>query len=650
MENNCKWHFDKSGISITGPNDAIHEVFRANPYYSIVREAVQNSLDAVDNEEEPVKVVFEFDSIEKQSYPNLFAIKEHIVACWQFHRGDVQAEKHFKPMSNYIDRHHKIRFLRIGDYNTKGMEYSTVDNNSPFVSFVRGEGKSAKQAGSGGSFGFGKGAYYVLSPIKTLLISTKTKGGNVFFEGRTRLATHQINDELFSRDGFYNVNYVTPVSTEADMPRLFIRNESGTDVYIIGLIEAQNRKQEIIKSVLNNFWLAIHDKKLEVEIIENGDSTHIAKDTLENMIESYFPDILEKGKATDITSWNPKSYYKAVRYSGQNEDYPYFEETLPNLGNVKLYVYLDKSLPNRIAYLRKPRMVVQKKTINSLNGYVAVLLCDNNVGNELLRQMENSAHNEWKTENCRDDTNQSNINQAYKELNQFINNKLEMLSKVDAQSSVAFLGLEEFLAIPDDLIEKDEDSNLTGESDNEFSGAATNRPNEGETGMQTTNTFGKVQITPTIIKPNNIKEDKNIEQAEDGTEIMMTGGDNESDGGDMPGLEEGDSKTIGMSGDGNENNRVPVIVQLKIAAQFEGGVWYHNLIINAVKSIAKAEIELLAGGDNEDEKGVSIATANSGIIQGNILKNVQLNTGKNIIRVSFNNNIKQSLKIKAYEL
>ena len=648
MENNCKWHFDKNGTLVWGPNDSIHEVFRAKPYYSIVRESVQNSLDAVDNEQEPVRVVFEFDFLEKQLYSNLFDIKEHINACRSFHHEDVQAEKHFKPMSDYINKNQRISYLRIGDYNTTGMEFS--DQKSPFVSFVRGEGKSSKPAGSGGSFGFGKGAYYVLSRIKTLLVSTKTKEGNVFFEGRTRLATHKLNEELYSRDGFYNINPTTPVSVESEIPEQFNRKEPGTDVYIIGLIDAQDRKKEIIKSVLNNFWLAIQDKKLEVEIIENAENTRITKDTLEGMIESFFTGIEEKGKASDITSWNPKSYYQAVKYSGQNDNYPYFEETLPKLGPVKLYVYLDKNLPNRVAYFRKPRMVVQKKTINILNGYVAVLLCENDLGNKLLTEMENPAHNEWKPENCSNNLNQSNINQAYKELNQFINNKLETLSKVDIQSRVAFLGLEEFLAIPEDLIEKEEDSNLPGESDSGISGAASNRPNEGETGMETSNTIGKVTIMPTIIKPNNIKEEKNIQQSEDGKETLMTGGDNESEGGDKPGVEDGDTLTSGVEAEGNTSSRVPVIINLKIAAQNEGGVWYHNLIINSVKSIAKAEIELLAGGDNEDEKGVSIATANTGIILGNILKNVQLNSGKNIIRVSFNNNIKHSLKIKAYEL
>src|SRR5690606_25344107 len=104
MEKNCKWHFDNSGQALTGPNDSIHETFKANPYYSIVRESIQNSLDAVFEESEPVKIVFSFDKIKKDDYPNLFDLKKHITACLQTHKNDKQAEKLFNPMASYIDK------------------------------------------------------------------------------------------------------------------------------------------------------------------------------------------------------------------------------------------------------------------------------------------------------------------------------------------------------------------------------------------------------------------------------------------------------------------------------------------------------------------------------------------------------------------
>lgn len=651
MEKKCKWHFDKGGISVTGPNDSIHETFRANPYYSLVREAVQNSIDALYNENAPVKVVFEFGSLEKKSYPNLFEIKKHIIACWEYHKGDIQAQNHFKPMLNYIDENEIVKFLKVSDFNTKGMFYNSKDVNCPFTSFVRAEGKSAKHTGAGGSFGFGKGAYYVLSYIKTILVSTKSIKGNSFFEGKTRLATHQLDGELLTRDGYYNQDYKDPISNLSDIPNAFIRSETGTDIYILGLIEDGDRKKEMVKSVLNNFWLAVHDKKLEVEIIEGGEVIQINKDTLESTIESYFEGIHEPGSPTDISGWNPKAYYKAVRNANLNENYVLISELLPILGEVKLYVYLEKGLPNRVAYFRKPRMVVQKKTKNKLNGYVAVLLCDNVEGNELLRQMENAAHNEWKPQNYRDG-DQESINLVYRahsELQKFVNDKLESLSKVDASKKINFIGLEEYLSIPEDLLEKDEEYGLQGENSNNISGAISKDLSVDETGMQTTK-YEPINIRPAIKEHSQIQEENNVDTNSDGSERFTTGGNNEGEGGNMPGINAGPKIKLGEQSNNPSESGVLVKVRLKVAAQFQDGLLYHNLIISSDKNIPNAIIELFVASDNDRDDGVEIIMCDNGKAQNNKLKDVSLSAGKNKIKIRFADKLKHSIKIKAYEL
>jgi hypothetical protein len=90
----------------------------------------------------------------------------------------------------------------ISDSNTKGMNFYD-GTDSPFYAFLRATGVSAKRlTGSGGSFGFGKGAYFALSPIKTVVVSSKDTNNNVFFEGATRLTTHknEIGEKLLLTD------------------------------------------------------------------------------------------------------------------------------------------------------------------------------------------------------------------------------------------------------------------------------------------------------------------------------------------------------------------------------------------------------------------------------------------------------------------
>lgn len=61
-------------------------------------------------------------------------------------------------------------------------------------------------------------------------------------------------------------------------------------------------------------------------------------------------------------------------------------------------------------------------------------------------------------------------------------------------------------------------------------------------------------------------------------------------------------------------------------------------------------MELLVGGDNDKDDGIEIASTDNGIIQGNKLIGVSLSAGKNQIAIRFEDNLKHSIKLKAYEI
>lgn len=648
IEKECKWHFDRSGVSITGPNDSIHETFKANPYYSIMRESIQNSLDAINDECEPVKVTFTIGKLNKNEYPNLFDIKKHIIACWQTHHKDQQAEKLFRPMSSYIDKNDLIEYLKISDNNTNGMDFDANDLNCDFTSFVRAEGKSNKVKGSGGSFGFGKGAYYVLSTIKTLIVSTMTKEGNTFFEGKTRLATHRLDGNSYTRDGFYNQEYKTPVSSPNDIPDLFKRVQPGTDIYIIGLIKLPNRIQEMIKSVLNNFWFSIHNNKLIVQV----GNVIINKENLSLIIENYFPNEYERGNAIDIETWNPKPYYKAVRYARSNDQYQVFPGKLETLGVVTLYVYLDKGLPNRTAFFRKPKMVVFKRTSRKINGYAAVFICEDEIGNDLLKEMENPAHNEWKKGNYlnKDGMPHKLAKKSEKEFSDFVNDCLDKLSKSKIGSSAKVMGLEEYLFSTEELLEKFEEQSMEGDSPSITEGTITDEVTTDETGTQTTEIDSPpVKIELTKNKLEKVKEESNVEPNEEGDE-EGTGG--EGGGGDNPRpIHPGPNNPIKVTPtDEQTESKLFIDVNLRVAAQTEQDRLFHSLIITSPRDVENAEIVLLVGADNDRDDGISLLSTDNGNVDENILTNVKLTTGKNIVKIRFSDNVKHSIKIKAYEI
>jgi hypothetical protein len=656
MEKSCKWYFKSEGGRDVGPNDPVDEKFKGQPYYSIVRESIQNSLDAVDDDNKPVKVDFTFFDLNRNDYPELFDIEHNIKQCQKYYHDNDNAERLFKNMLYYLNgnvegkKRLNLSCLKIADYNTIGMQYDENNTKSPFYAFLRAGGVSAKSQGSGGSFGFGKGAYYTLSPIKTIIVSTRTTSNNVFFEGSTILTTHKNhNNEKLTAYGYYDSNEGEPIQTADNIPELFRRSEPGTDVNIIGLWDEPKNKRLMIRSVLNNFWLAIHDEKLVVQV----DDVIIEKNNLEQIIDDYFSlDGFESGNANEIESWNPKSYLKAVKYARTSDQFQLFEETLDIVGKVSLYFYLEKGLPNRTSYLRKPRMVVFKRTNRKINGYSAVFMCENEKGNEILRLMENPAHNEWRKENH--PKNEGKIHKtarkAENEIRDFINRSLDSLSKIKPGKKIAFLGLEEYLSIPEDLLEKEEEYDFEGNLTNTVAGEISNETTDDETGMQTTENE-PTKIKPTITQKPEVREEAQIENDEFGEDDITVGGSNDSEGGDTT------PKDIGDKGDKGERtedetilSKILIKVGFRALAQNQNNELSHILIVNSERQIDNAELELLVGSDNDREDGIEVIYSDVGSVDKNSIKNVGLTTGKNIIKIRFADNLKHSIKIKAYEI
>ncbi|HLN94938.1 MAG TPA: hypothetical protein VK183_04820 [Flavobacterium sp.] len=658
MEKDCKWHFGPEGGRENGPNDPVDEKFKGQPYYSIVREAIQNSLDACVDNNSPVKVEFSFFQLSRKDYPGLFTIEHHIKQCQEYYPNNDNAERLFKDMLQYLNGNEEgkkrvnLSCLRISDYNTTGMDYKEGSTESPFYAFLRAGGVSAKSQGSGGSFGFGKGAYYTLSPIKTIVVSTRTFTGEVFFEGSTILTTHKGEEgEILTAFGYYDNNDGRPTMNENDIPEIFQRQESGTDVNIIGLWDESKRKTLMIKSVLNNFWLAIHDAKLIVKV----DDVTIDRSNIEQIIDDYFSvDGFESGPASEIESWNPKSYLKAVKYSRTSDRFQMFEHTLETIGKVKLYFYLERGLANRTSFFRKPRMVVFKRTSRKLNGYSAVFICDNEEGNEILRLMENPAHNEWDENNSPKEAGQTNrlAKKAKREIAEFVNDCLDRLSKIKTSKKMAFLGLEEYLSIPEDLLEKEEEFEQEGNTLNNFSGEISEDITDEETGIQTTNNTQIVRINATVKRFSEVLESEGVELDDEGAEIATAGGENEGDEGfGKAPHPEGDGLNTGNRTDHNQNkSKVVIVVRFRVAAQIQDGTVYHYLIINSPTHVQNAELELLVNSDNDGEGSVDIIETTSGSISKNILKGVTLDNGLTKIRIRFADNIKHSIKLKTYEI
>ena len=90
-------------------------------------------------------------------------------------------------------------------------------------------------------------------------------------------------------------------------------------------------------------------------------------------------------------------------------------------------------------------------------------------------------------------------------------------------------------------------------------------------------------------------------------------------------------------------------VTLRVIAKEENNEMYHNLIVNVERDISNSELELVTGCDNGEEV-TNIVFSNDGSFSENKLIGLSLKSGINKIKVKFEDNIKHSIKVKAYEL
>lgn len=653
LECNCQWHFAEQPYASQdiGPNNAAAEHFIATPYPSLIREAIQNSLDVVADANQPVRMRFEFGKLRAKTYEGFYGLKEHIEGVIKLY--GAKAEKEYAPMLKHFELtfsgHGELYYIKVSDYNTKGMDYRENDTSSPFYAFMRALGVTAKEDdSSGGSFGFGKSAYFLMSPIHTVLVSTMTEAGKTFFEGAARLCTHLYKNEegrevKFQHYGYYdNQNGMRPATVLTDIPNKFKRDEVGTDIYIMG-VDGSEEKQleaidEMVKSTLRNFWMAILHGKLVVEI---SDVT-IDSSTLDELMTLHFPDMADRIKNGD--NYNPRPYYEAVKNAGASKEFVRIDRKLPLLGDVTLYVWKSKEARDGVIHLRKQRMFIFRyRKYSSSYGYYAVFICTDNHGNKLLQSIEDPSHRKWEPRR-----NRTSGKRIMDEIDAFMQECLQELFMNDDGGPLGITGLEDYLFVPEELVASDredvEDNPFFGEPSKEVQEEGTSPVSIIEPPKPTINNERKEAVGKVI------------------TVTPPTGGEQQSEG-PLGGHQrkEGKKKRKGTGGSPDKTGFTPsqdetpgeflenIPVRYRVMAERKNGTMIHSVIIKSDFDVERGQIEIIVGGEENDEE-LDIVESSMGTPEGNTVTNLRLEKGKsNIVELKFADEMKHAIKLTAYE-
>lgn len=644
LELGCKWHFaSQTGGAEDGANEAMQQNFKKHPYASLIRESIQNSLDAAKSTEEPIEMEFTIRRIQCRDYPNFFELRKHVAGCLNYYSSDKKARQQYGNMIALFDKiehDNKLFYVSVADKNTKGMNYRLGDTTSTFYAFVKSKGVSNKSnETSGGSYGFGKAAYLNISPLRTMLVSTMTEGGKSFFEGVASLCTHTFDnaDDKRVAVGYYDNNNGEPQAFEENIPVRFKRAMPGTSIFIMGVDgnDKANIYQEMRESVLRNFWLAIHENKLVVRI---GDETSgwivINNETLQEVLTDTF-----KHPSDDkvrATTYIPFYYYVAVKGRDIKGDFFfYWEKDMPTLGLMRFYALRAQvTREDNILYMRQPRMLVYAKGCRTKRGFYGVVVCDGDKGNEVLKNMEPPSHDEWKANNWRDSQNKivERGRIAEREIQLFVKEAIERMFPENQDNTSEIVGLEEFLYIPT-AVEDDEEAQLSPD-DNIVQGGA----DDGNT--PTTN------INP---ETNDIASDNGSNKGKVIVTTRRTRPRTKT-GEDKPKKKEESDSTQHKKRQGRKSPvATEVDVKCRAIAKKKDGKTIHTLIIHSEYEFDNGRLDIVVGGEQEDDI-LPLVSCSSGRLTGNSIEGLHINKGINRVDVEFEDNMRHAIILKAYEV
>ena len=117
------WNFPlNNGGTATGFNDGAIDTFAGNRLSSVVREVIQNSLDARKSSRQPVRLSFELNNVSRSEFSGFHDLLPHLQKCKSM--ANKQKLKHvvdyYKSAIEYAKDTSEVPVLCIHDHNTKG--------------------------------------------------------------------------------------------------------------------------------------------------------------------------------------------------------------------------------------------------------------------------------------------------------------------------------------------------------------------------------------------------------------------------------------------------------------------------------------------------------------------------------------------------
>ena len=448
-----RWYFrpHTPGASIREPiaaaffaSDAVSQ-----PGEALVREGIQNSLDATPNGERTLIRVSLING-------------DNALASQEVSQYFVDANAHYKAEDSGLRPDHlpaksdNCPVLIFEDFGTYGLlgdpatpfpPKNKGENN--FFHFFRAEGRSDKDSTKRGSWGLGKDTFFRASRVNTIFGLTIREGDNRRLLMGKAILKHHYMGEVYCQEGYFgdlhnnHDGIVMPIEDTDNIDefartfKLERRQEPGLSI-IVPWVHQEISQTAIIKAVFRNYFYPILSGSLDVIVETPGIETSLDKSTLLSEARRLTDDqtILT---LMDLAQWVIDGDVNQSRHTIKAPDSNRAWQWNRSLFADEILQSLSKSLENGDAVAIRVPIIVRKKNgsracshfdvymtsddtnervrpvfirdgiivadVNAppMRGIRALVVVTSSPLSEFLRQAENPSHTLWHGQQLKDD-------------------------------------------------------------------------------------------------------------------------------------------------------------------------------------------------------------------------------------------------------
>lgn len=578
------WRFPKLD---DGPEQGINDggiaTFKGSKLYTyLAREICQNSMDAKAEAQKTVIVEFNSLSLKKSEYPSLAALDTIFKDCRDYWKQRMEPKlERFLAEADKKLAQDEVDFLVIRDFNTTGLSGAKAGRRekSKWRALTHSNGVTEKAKGSQGSYGIGKNAPFACSSFRTVFYNSYAQEDNVkAFQGVARLITHLQDGSETIGVGFYqNAETAMPIFEEDEcaLRDLLNRETYGTDVVIAGFKKLDSWKEDIEKAVISNFFVAIANGTLIIRI----DGLEVNDKNLKDRIK-YYADLEQQNDDKEKNITTILEFYHAFC----EFDYQEFGNIMED-GDAILYIKKDDKYSKSIAEMRSIGMVVRTRHNNIFTRYAAVVVVQPGKLNNLLKEIEPPAHDNWDPGLIEDDPEAQDEAKKYRgKLIAWVNRTITEKCRGEETDEIDLDGMSAYLPFDDDdkALGSEPKEDITPDGETKMNIPTTTKPN-----------VRKISIVAKKVK--GIKDEKSDPHNEGG------GG---SSGGSA-GTEDPNGPDIVTSPkSGKKSVNIPRILQQRVSKTPLNSQW--RAIFMLEEDCPKIHLSLKSIGDDGNKEKIKI--------------------------------------------